>query len=71
MSDAARGHGALVQCDGKVRHESANAARAHVASMLKHGTEARRRGRGGTKISVYRCPHCKGWHVGARRRRSR
>ena len=49
-------------CEGKQRHATREEALGH-SSRLKHLAEEK-------NIRVYRCPFCKGWHVGHYRRPS-
>lgn len=42
-------------CVGKKRHQDQGGALAHRARLLA---------RGDTRITVYPCRHCGGWHVG-------
>lgn len=51
-------------CTGKQRHHSKAAADAHRAALIRSGGSR-------LVIVVYRCPHCRGWHVGHRSRRRR
>lgn len=49
-------------CTGKVRHETEQAARDHIGSLV------RRKGWSG-RMNAYRCAFCNGWHVGHRDRK--
>lgn len=44
-------------CDGKVRHQTRQAAHAAVQALT---------GKGKDRMSAYRCPWCDTWHVGHR-----
>lgn len=44
------------QCDGKERFASYDAGAFVAARLHRRGSMAGR--------SVYRCPHCSGWHIG-------
>lgn len=46
-----------VNCEGKVRFDAPDLARA-AAHRQSHNK--------GARSAPYRCPHCRGWHVGAR-----
>lgn len=47
------------QCDGKIAHQRKADAKAHAVRITSSiGTGNRRR------AVVYRCPHCRLWHVG-------
>ncbi len=51
---------------GKVRHPSRKVAQTNLNRVLRglDGSGKDRRERG--KLSVYRCRHCSGWHLGNR-----
>lgn len=44
-------------CKGKVRHQCAEHAWAHLRALLKKRDD-------GLRMNVYRCRFCGGWHVG-------
>lgn len=48
-------------CRGKVPHTSKSHARGVLRVLLKSGTL-----RPGHTLQVYRCTHCKKWHLGNR-----
>lgn len=50
----AAGHGQPAQCVGKEPHESAAQAKKVVRNMKRFGKT----------VVAYRCPLCRGWHVG-------
>lgn len=51
-------------CDGKIRHETRQAAVSHRNGLY------RRKGEHGT-MDIYRCQFCGGWHIGHKLRMRR
>jgi replication-associated recombination protein RarA len=47
------------ECGTKQRHPDQDAALAHCARMLRNGA---------ARLVVYRCKHCRAWHIGHRPR---
>jgi hypothetical protein len=48
-------------CESKRRYDTRREAQAHIQRLIKQGAAPR-------LMNAYRCPHCKGWHVGHRER---
>ena len=55
------------ECDGKIRHPSEELALLAMKS-LRHDHKRKIKG---AVLTVYRCWHCKYWHVGHRRKKWR
>lgn len=60
MSDTHRGHITYCPTCKKFAHISQDEAHAHRRSLIKAGKHNTKHG----ALTVYRCPHGKGWHVG-------
>lgn len=54
---ASRRHMRRRACEGKQRHVDQAGAVAHMISLKRIGD---------SNLNSYKCPHCKGWHVGHR-----
>lgn len=52
------------ECGSKQQHKTRQAARDHLWALIRSGTRP-------GAMSVYRCHHCKTWHVGHRKRARR
>jgi len=50
-----------IQCIGKHQHASSGDAKRQVSRIRKNSKY------GGAGLAVYKCPHCKFWHIGAAR----
>ncbi len=53
-------------CQGKVRYERSTDAQRSARKQRARLSRRRRPGQRGTWLVPYHCPHCHGWHLGAK-----